>query len=250
MPDAPQPPAWNRARSGLNWAVRGLAGFLVAALLTAFGFVGLIPLYGVPSPTRDQELALGNALLALSWIVLLVDAASGLAYAVGLAGLWGTRRELGKEHATSVEQTLPWLLVMLVLMAAGILVPSITGPFLAFPGLGSAPPDWTTTLSVVLAGLRAIFAGLVLYYGVQALAAEDARVRLLVAMSLGVVGAILWAGLAAYAVAGWTLALGSLPPFLVGLVAGLGTSAISLTLFILVYREVRSGLPTPPTSRS
>jgi hypothetical protein len=229
----------------MTWAVRGLAGFLVAALLTAIGFVVLIPLYGLPSPTLYQEAALGNALLILSWIVLLLDAASGVAYGVGLAGLWGTRRELGKEHATSVEQTLPWLLVTLVLMAAGIVVPSITGPFLTFPGVGSAPPDWTTTLGVVLAGFRAIFAGLVLYYGVQALAPEDARVRLLVAMSLGVVGAILWAGLAAFAVGGWTLALGSLLPFLVGLVAGLGTSAISLSLFVLAYRDIRRGLDAP-----
>ncbi len=225
------------------WATRGLAGFLAAALLTAIGLMVLIPLYGLPSPTLDQGAALANALLILSWIVLLLDAASGLAYGVGLAGLWATRREFGKDHATSAERTLPWLIVTLVLLAAGIVVPSLTGPFLTFPGVGSAPADWTTTLGVVLAGFRAIFAGLVLYYGVQALAAEDARVRLLVAMSLGVVGAILWAGLAAFAMEGWTLTLGSLLPFLVGLVAGLGTSAISLILFILVYREIRGGIP-------
>ena len=243
MPEAPPRPAWDRARRGVTWAVRGLAGFLLAALLTAVGLVLLIPLYGLPTPTSNQVAEQETALLIFSWILLLLEVASGIACSVGLAGLWGTRRDFGKEHATSVEQTLHWLIDTMVLMAAGIVVPSLTGPFLTFPGVGSAPPDWTTTLGVVLAGFRAIFAGLVLYFAVQALAAEDARVRLLIAMSLGVAGAILWAGLAAFATAGWTLTLGSLLPFLVGLVAGVGTSAISLILFILVYREIRNGIP-------
>lgn len=239
----PAPP--NRAVRGLTWAVRGLTGFLVASLLTAVVLVAFIPMYGLPSPTRDQTAALESALLLLSAILLILAAGSGLVYAVGLAALWATRREFGREHAASVEQTLPWLAVTIVLLATGILVPSLTGPFLTFPGVGPAPPDWATTLGVVLSGLRAIFAGLTLYYAVQGLAAEDARVRLLVAMSLGVAGAVLWSGLAAVAGGSGALTTNSLLPFLAGILAGLGTSAISMGLFTLVYREIRNELRVP-----
>jgi hypothetical protein len=133
----------------------------------------------------------------------------------------------------------------MVLLASGIAVPSLTGPFLTFPGIGYAPPSWSWSLSVVLAGLRAIFAGLTLYYAVQGLAEEDERVRLLVAMSLGVVGAVAWSGLAAYAAGIGVLSTDSLFPFLAGIVAGLGTSAISLGLFFAVYREIEENLKAP-----
>ena len=244
MPGEPHAAAGDRTVRGLAWAIRGLAGFLVVSLVTAAGLVVLIPLYGLPSPTRDQLVQLEGTLLLFSWVLLGLGVVSGLAYTVGLAGLWATRREYGREHAVSVEQTLPWLAVTLVLLATAIAVPSLTGPFLTFPGVGSAPPDWTTTLGVVLAGLRAIFAGLTLYYAVQGLAEEDARVRLLLAMSLGVAGAVLWSGLATYAAGSGALTTESLLPFLAGILAGLGTSAISIVLFILVYREVRRDLET------
>lgn len=242
MTEAPQPVGLDRARRGLAWAVRGLLGFLTVNILTAAGLIVLIPVYGLPAPTRDQTVQLEGALLLLSWLLLILAAGSGLAYSAGLAGLWATRREFGGGQAASVEQTLPWLAVTMVLLATGIVVPALTGPFLSFPGVGSAPPDWATTAGVVLAGLRAIFAGLTLYYGVQALAEEDARVRLLVAMTLGVAGAILWSGLAAIAGGSGALTMNSLLPFLAGILAGLGTSAISIGLFALVYREVQKDL--------
>ncbi|HYM40734.1 MAG TPA: hypothetical protein VEY12_11450 [Thermoplasmata archaeon] len=247
MPEGPRRPVRDRAARGLTWAIRGLEGFLALAVLTAVGLIALIPAYGLPSPTIDQRVMLGNALLVLSWFLLILGVGAGLAYCVGLAGLWGSRRELGREHAVSVERTLPWLAVTMVLLATGIVVPSLTGPFLTFPGIGSAPPDWATSLSVVLAGMRAIFAGLTLYYAVQGLAQEDARVRLLVAMSLGAAGAIVWSGLAAFAAGSGLLTIASLLPFLAGIVAGLGTSAISIGLFILIYREIRSGLAAERT---
>lgn len=240
MPEAPRPPPKDRLRRGLTWTLRGLAGFLAVTILTAAGLIACIPLFGLPSPTHDQGTALAAALLTFSWALLILGLASGLAYLLGLAALWGVRREIGREHAASVEQTLPWLMVTLVLLATGIAVPSLTGPFLTFPGIGSVPPDWATGLSVVLAGLRAIFAGLTLYYAVQGLAEEDARVRLLIAMSLGVAGAVVWSGLAAFAAGSGLLTMDSLLPFLAGIVAGLGTSAISLALFVAVYREIRA----------
>jgi hypothetical protein len=242
VPNEPAPSGIERTRRGVAWAIRGLVGFLAVALLTAVGLIALIPLYGLPSPTRDQLVELQGALLVFSWILLLLALASGLAYTLGLAALWGTRREFGREHAESVERTLPWLAVTMVLLATGIAVPSLTGPFLTFPGVGQAPPDWATTVGVVLAGFRAIFAGLTLYYAVQALAEEDARLRSLVAMSLGAAGGVIWSGLAAFAGGSGTLSTDSLLPFLAGIVAGLGTSAISLVVFILVYRDVRRSL--------
>lgn len=241
MPEAPSPPR-ERAARGLTWALRGLLLFLLVAFLTALGLVAFVPLYGLPSPTILQSTQLEGALLGLSWALLILALVAGLAYAVGLAGLYGGRQELGREHARSIEQTLPWLAVTMVLVGTGVLVPSLTGPFLSFPGVGPGLPSWSTSLSVVLAGLRAIFAGLTLYYAVQGLAEEDARVRLLLGMTLGVAGAVVWSGLAAFAAEIGTLSLDSLFPFLAGIVAGLGTSAISLGVFVSVYREIRAGL--------
>jgi len=235
-------PPRERTIRGLTWAICGLFGFLAIALATAVVLVALIPVYELPSPSHAETVQLEASLLLFSWILLVLGVVSGLAYSVGLAGLYGTRQEFGREHAKSVEQTPPWLAVTMVLLATGIVVPSLTGPFLTFPGIGSTPPDWAGSLSVVLAGLRAIFAGLTLYYAVQGLAAEDARVRLLIGMSLGVAGGVLWSGLAAFAAGTGTLSTDSLFPFLAGIVAGLGTSAISIGLFIAVYREIRGSL--------
>ena len=235
-------PSRERAAQGLTWAVRGLAGFLVLLLLMVVVLLAFALLYDLPSPSVFQEAQLENSLSAFSLVLLALGVASGLAFAVGLAGLYGPRHELGPVHAASAGETTLWLAVTLVLSGATIFVPSLTGPLLAFPGIGYAPPSWSWSLSVMVAGLRAIFAGLTLYYAVQGLAQEDARVRLLLAMTLGVVGAITWSGLAAYAAAVGEMSMESLLPFLAGIVGGLGTSAISLGLFIAVYREVRREL--------
>lgn len=238
-----------RAILGLTWGIRGLTGFLLLSLATIAGLLLFIPLYNLPSPSLYQTGQLENSLLVLSGLLIVVGTASGLMYAVGLAGLYGPRRELGPAHAASVGQTTLWLAVTLVLLAPGLVIPFLTGPLLTFPGIGYPQPSWAWSASVVLAGMRAIFAGLTLYYAVQGLAEEDERVRLLVGMTLGVLGAIVWTGLAAYAEALGGPSMDSLLPFLAGAVAGLGTSAISLALFIAVYREIRrdlgSGLATP-----
>ena len=233
---------------GLTWAIRGLLGFVVLAVVTAAGLVALVPLYNLPSPSLYQVGQLENSLLVFSVLLIVLAAASGLLYAVGLAGLYGSRQGLGPTHAASVGQTSPWLAVTMILLAVGFVVPSLTGPLVSFPGIGYTPPSWAWSLSVMLAGLRAIFAGLTLYYAVQGLAEEDERVRLLVGMTLGVAGAVIWSGLAAYATGIGGPSMDSLFPFLAGIVAGLGTSMISLLLFVAVYREIRRGLEGTGTS--
>ncbi len=240
----PTPPSRTRATAGLSWAVGGLAGFLVLQVATAAGLLLMIQWYGLPSPSVVQVVELEGTLLLLSWLLLLLGVASGLVYCAGLAGLYASRQLFGVQHARSVEQTLPWLAVTLVLLATVVVVPSLTGPFLTFPGVGYAPPDWAGSVGVVLAGLRAIFAGLTLFYAVQGLAEEDGRVRLLLAMSLGVAGAVVWSGLAAFAAGVPGPSMDSLLPFVAGILAGLGTSAISLGLFIAVYREIRRDVAT------
>lgn len=236
------PSPQERAILGLAWAARGLLGFLITDLATVLGLLLLIPLYNVPTPSLYQTGQLEAALGLLSAGLLALAAASGLLYGVGLAGLYEPREKLGPAQAASAKRALRWLEITLLLFASEAVVPSLTGPLLAFPGFGYAPPSWAWSVSVTLAGLRAIFAGLTLYYAVQALAEEDERVRLLLGMSLGVVGATAWSGLAAYAAEVGVASAGSLLPFLAGAVAGLGTSAISLALFTAVYREIRRDL--------
>lgn len=249
MAKPPRSPRESAVR-GLTWTIRGLGGFLVLAVGTALGLLVLVPVDNLPSPSTAQTAQLQGSLLFLSLLLLVLATISGLMYAVGLAGLYGPRRELGRVHAASVEQTRLWLGVTLVLLATTPFVPTVTGPLLTFPGVGYVPPSWAWSASVVLAGLRAIFAGLTLFYAVQGLAQEDERVRLLVGMTLGTAGAIVWSGLAAYAEGVGSLSLASLLPFLAGVVAGLGTSAISLGLFLLVYRDVRRGLAAAGPSRA
>lgn len=231
-----------RAIVGLRWCARGLLGFLGLTVATAASLLVLVPLFTLPTPRLSQIVPLENLLGLLSWAFMIVGVLSGMLYCVGLAGLYGPRQGLGASHAASVERTRRWLAVTLLLLGAGVVVPSLTFPLLAFPGIGYAPPPWTWSASVVLGGLRAIFSGLVLYYAVNGLAEEDERVRLLLGMSLGVLGAIVWSGLASYAAAFGEISMDSLLPFLAGVVAGLGTSAISLALFTAVYREIRRGL--------
>ncbi len=244
----PSPLPRTRAILGLTWATRGLLGFVVATLLTAVGLLALVPLYGLPTPPSAYRTAqLEDSLVVLSAAVLLVGFVSGLLYCVGLAGLYGPRHELGREHATSVGQTTLWLGLLLVLLAPSLVVASLTGPLLGIPGIGYTPPSWAWSASVVLAGLRAIFAGLTLYYAVQGLAEEDERVRLLVGMTLGVAGGIVWSGLAAYAGGIGGPSMDSLLPFLAGIIGGLGTSAISLLLFVFVYRDIRRDLEARPS---
>lgn len=238
----------DRAAVGLTWCVRGLFGFLLLTLATAASLLVLVPAFDLPSPDPFQTAQLENLLGLLSWALLALGIGAGLLYCVGLAGLYGPRNELSPAHAASVQRTPRWLAVTLILLGAGIIVPSLTFPLLAFPGIGYAPPSWTWSLSVVLGGLRAIFAGLVLYYAVNGLAQEDARVRLLLGMSLGVLGAIVWSSLASYAAAFGEASMASLLPFLAGVVAGLGTSAISLGLFTAVYREIRRELRSGTTT--
>ncbi len=232
----------SRTVAGLTWALRGLVGFLLAAVVTAAGLLAFIWFYDLPSPTLDQFVQVENSLGLLSWTVLVIEVAAGLAYSIGLAALFAGRRDHGPIHSRSVEQTVPWVLVTLVLLATVVAVPSLTGPALGIPGIGFSPPGWALSASVALAGLRAIFAGLTLFYAVQGVAEEDERVRLLIGMALGVVGATVWSGLSAYASEVGLLSTASLVPFVAGLLAGLGTSAISLAVFALVYREVRRTL--------
>ncbi len=247
MPGPPSPR--ERAVRGLAWAVRGLVGFVLVAMLTAAGLVVMVPLYNLPSPDLYQTGQLENTLGALSILVLVFGVACSIMYAAGLAALYGPRQGLGSAHAASVVKTRVWLAATMVLLGVEVLVPSLTFPLLTIPGAGYVPPSWAWSVSVVLAGLAAISAGLTLYYAVQGLAQEDERVRLLLGMTLGVVSAIVLSGLTSYAAGLGGPSMASLLPFLAGVVGGFGTAAISLGLFAAVYREIRSDLtvaPSPP----
>lgn len=246
--DAPATPRDLATLRGLRWTARALLGFLGLLVVTAAVLVLFIPAYSLLDPDPAQLAAAEESLLLVSWGLVVAGILVGLAYLTGLAGLHTGRLPHGPAHARSVEQTLPLLAVTMLLLAAGVPIPSLAGPFLGIPGLGTGLPSWAPPLDVVLSGLQALFAGLTLFYGVQGLSLEGEKVQLLIAVTLGVVGALAWSGFLTYAAQLGPLS-SSLPAFVAGILGGLGTSVISLAVFASVHRQIQrrmAGGPADP----
>ncbi len=215
-------------------------GALIAALLL------LTPVFFEAIANRIPEALVGSWLLGLSLAVGVAEAAASGVYVVGFSDVYGSRAHRGPRHARFVRRSFYYLCIAAALVVGGYIVPSFTGPLLGVPGVTRSLPAWALSVSVIVPGLRALFAALALVFAVGELASRSQEARLLVGMILGVIGAVAWPGAIAYAVASGGTPEGPVTALVAGVVAGLGTSVISLLLFAETLREVRAGLEGPP----
>lgn len=229
------------ARS-LRWIRASLILFLVSV-------VGLLALFLVLLPTA-LDVLLGNApriavdgpLSSASLGFAALEAVAGSVFVIGYADLWGSRGEGGEDHARSVTQALPFLVVTGVLALVGVFVPSYTGPVFRIPTLLDTLPGWAATAGILVSGLRALCAGLALYFSLQGLANPSERSRLVLGMTLGVVGAVAWPGILAFGMETSGTATVLFAAVGAGVLAGLGTSAVSLGVFVLGCRDLHDRL--------
>ncbi len=223
---------------GLRWIAGSL--FLYLACLVGL-LVSLLLLLPPVVDSLEGRLAPGvvnNSLGVISLFLGVGEIVAGGVFVIGFADMWTGRLGHGAEHAESVVQSRRYLVVTVVLIAVGVFVMSPTGLVLRIPILGDVLPSWAITGSILVAGLRALFAGLVLYYALHEVAGEE-RLRLLWGMVLGVVGGVLWPGILAYGTEASPTASSVASAYAASAVAGLGTSAMSLVAFALAYRRAQ-----------
>lgn len=234
---APAPRGGFTVRS-LRWIRASLILFLVSVVGLLAVFLLLLPTvldvldHGAPRAAVDNPLALASLVFGV------LEAAAGSVFVIGYADLWGSRGEHGEAHARSVIRARPFLVLTGLLAALGIFIPSYTGPVFRVPTLEDTLPGWAITAGILVSGLRALCAGLALYLALQGLASPLERSRLVLGMALGVVGAVAWPGILAF---GMETSVSSgllLAAIGAGVLAGLGTSAVSLGVFVIACRTL------------
>lgn len=113
-------------------------------------------------------------------------------------------------------------------------------------------PPWAVAARVPLSALFALFAGLTVLNSVYAIANVGQRSRLAIAVALGVMAASVGSTIRAIGIVSGDVDLIT-TAIVSGAVAGEGTTAISLLLFLQVFREIRHdydvGLVQPQTLR-
>ncbi len=240
------PPPEDETGRGLRWIAWSLSLFIGIDVALVAVLLLLTPLFFDAIGGRVPQALVESWLLDVSLAFGLAEAVASVLYVIGFADVYGSRERFGPEHARFVRQSFVYTCVTAGLVVGGDLVPSFTGPFLGVPGITKPLPSWALSVSVIVPGLRALFAALAMVFAVGELASGAQRMRLLMAMVLGVVGAVAWPGTMAYAVASGGTPEGPVTALVAGVVAGLGTSVISLLLFVGTIREIRHGLGAPP----
>ncbi len=233
----------------VGWALLLQLGAVVA---TGAALIGLAVLIGpaLMNPTGFLS-SLAAVLVAVCGIEL-GEVAMVALFLVGFHQVHAGRHEYGLAHAHSVDRALVYLIVFAVLATAGgvyLLSGSILSP--AVPGV---PIASLLVGNVLLAPLEALFAGLALVESARAVAEPAQARRLRTALVLGVAGALAGPLLNAFAMTQGPLYVSALVDgLLVSAIAGDGVAAVSLLLFVLVFREVRralvAGRPTPVLPR-
>ncbi len=227
---------------GLRWIGWSLSVFLGIDVALGVSLLLLIPLFLDVLADRTPQFVAESWLMSLALAIGALQGVAGALYVIGFSDVYGARERHGPDHTRYVRQSLFYLCITVGLIVGGDFVPSFTGPFLGVPGITPPLPAWALTPSVIIPGLRALFAALALIYAVGEIASDAERPRLLLAMVLAVVGALAWPGVIAYAVASGGPPEGPVTALVAGLVAGLGISAISLVLFVRTIRDVRRRL--------
>ncbi len=177
--------------------------------------------------------------------------AVGVIFLVGFVDVHAGRHEYGLEHARAIDRATIALVLFAALTAFGTAF-SLSMNFLA-PSTG-IPAESFLTGNLVLAPLGALVAGFTLYYAVRAVADEGEVRRLRAAVVLGVSGAVAGPVLLGFAIAANPRDVSAIVTgLLASAVGGDGICALSLALFVLLFREIRrnlvNGTPAPTLPR-
>jgi len=232
-----------RTVRGVGWMSWGLLIQLASLILGAVGTVLLIASMGAFLYTSPELLPALFAAVALICGLVIVEIAAAVVCLVGFHGMYAGRHEYGPNQDRNMDRALVFVILAIVLSGVQVVSPYT----LVWGALYSVPSGASITvglLGLVVQPASALFAGLALFSAVRLFADGGQRTRLIIGMILGAVGAA--AGMAILLVAaGLGRSLDSLvTAFVASALAGQGTSAISLLVFILVYREVRRKLET------
>lgn len=238
---APAPRGGFTVRS-LRWVRASLVLFLVSVVGLLAVFLVLLPATVDVLEGNAPRIVVDGPLALASLVFGILEAAAGSVFIVGYADLWGSRGEHGEAHARSVVRARPFLILTGLLALLGVFVPSYTGPVFRVPTLEDTLPGWAVTAGILVSGLRAMCAGLALYYALQGLASPMERSRLVLGMTLGVVGGVAWPGILAFGMETSATAGVLLAAIGAGVLAGLGTSAVSLGVFIIACRTLTERL--------
>ena len=233
----------------MAWALVVALGAVVASALTLVA-VALMLEPGIQSPSGLVPAAL-TALAAVCGIDIGQVFMAAL-FVIGFHHAYAGRYEYGLAHARSLERALVFLIVFALFTALAYIY-SVTNSVLQ-PGFVGVPALDLLSGNVLLAPLGALFAGLTLLFTGRGLADAVQSRRLRTALVLGVVGAVAGPLLLLLGVGSNVTDLRVLVSgLLASAVAGQGISALSLLVFVLVYREVRrnleAGNPAPVLPR-
>lgn len=221
---------------------RSLLAFLALLLGTVGVLLALAPsvLDAMARPAAQAGLLETLGIVSFAWVLL--EAIVGGAFVVGFADLHGGGEEAGRDHGRSLDQAAVFLVLVALLWLPALLLPSPPWPLLAVPWFDPPSAAWIRVAGIALPGFRALFGGLALYYSVASITHEDVRIRLLLAMTLGVIGAFTWPSVLLYATQIGGTAESLLTAYLAGIVAGGSLSGVSLAIYAQCFRRIRDDL--------
>jgi len=173
-----------------------------------------------------------SILFGLSTIIL---------FFAGFLDLYAGRREFGRTQERHLFRARAFLAVTIALSIAFALLPRQPGMAVGVPEEILASSDWAAAARVVLAALIALFMGLTLANSVYGLMDQMQRSRIRIAVGLGVVAALTGSVFGVIGITSGNLHL-IIVSIVAGAIAGDGVAAISLILFLYVFREIRRGL--------
>ncbi len=157
---APPTPARDETVRGLRWIGWSLTLFLLTDGALIAALLLLTPVLFGAIANRFPQALVGSWLLTLSVAVGLGEAAASGVFVVGFSDVYGSRALRGPRHARFVRRSYYYLCITAALVIGGIVIPSFTSPLLGVPGVTRTLPGWALSASVIVPGLRALFAAL------------------------------------------------------------------------------------------
>lgn len=232
----------------IGWALVLQLGAVIATGVTLAALAIVIgPALVNPSGFLTSVLGIVAAVCGIE----LGQAAVSVLFLVGFVDVHAGRHEYGLDQARAIDRAT----IALALFAAVTVFATASSVSMSLfaPTIG-IPAESFLTGNLALAPLGALVAGFTLYYSVRAVADEGEVRRLRAAVVLGVAGAVAGPVLLGFAISANPRDVSAVVTGLLSsAVAGDGICALSLGLFVLLFREIRrnlvKGRPAPALPR-